>query len=1377
MGQRSRRIAEEKYVGSEYDDGEGWASERVSWGPGRVFEVQTPGLYNAGPAARIQYKLIGGSNAAFTTGGLGINHHPIVSISPNNSAYTELSNETFRGYETRQYNLTLNNAQVGNTTYLKLFVEKDLNLRADNVCLSYAQITYPRQFDLNNQTQKWLQVTHQQGASRSFIQMQNVGYIGQANCYVLDVTGLKRIATQFSNGIARFVINNDGKPHNIWMYDSLQAVNITKVTKVSFPVISPAENHEFIIITHPVLEPAASNYTTYRSKKYKVLKVYSEQLYDYYYYGNKHPYAVQQFVRHLINMQPVAPKYLLLAGRGYQNDKARFLSNASPDPIKNYNKNLVPAIGVPGADALFSNGIKGDGFYAEIPTGRVSATNSDSLQNYLDKLITYEESPDSILPWRKHVLHVSGGTNVQGGQDQQGDFRNQLKGYANEIQGPELGAKVTSFSKSSSDPSQVDLRDQIVEVQNKGVGLMSFLGHASLTILDVDIGGINDLKNNNRYPFYYFSGCNVGNATEDDPQNGGVIYSKDYICAANKGAIGWLAHSNFTFTDQLPPLMSGFYSRYSKVNYGSSVGNIIYEITKGLSNGSLSTRTSNLQWVLQGDPSMVLYSPSAPDYTLSSSDVYLTAEVSTQSEFMDIGIIVSNNGKTSEDTIAISITRKLPNSQSVSYPVKYYNSIYNKDTFFVRMEMQGDLALGNNNLEIKVDANNDVPEIFENNNTINVNVFVPGNGLSAIFPEKDAVLGADTAWITIQNNNIQSTSNDFIIEVDVSDKFNSPQKVSSGIIKSSALLRWPFRITATDTTTYYWRARLNVSEQEGGRWSNSAFTYIPAHNNAWMQRTFPRFIDVSASNLLVVDTLNQKLDFSENTAIIDMYSSFYVHAGKGVWYGENLNPRVRDCILNGLIVILFDQRTLQPILNSRFPLNCPNVILNNQNPSNRKLYYYGFANDANGQAEFRRFIDSTEQGAYVTVFSIYDNANTTWSNATRQAFQKIGSSKVAALNRDSAAFVMVGQKGAPIGTIPEDTLYSIRQDTFAKLEKVVLYGKWYTASATSKLIGPAKSWKDVAYRYDPTENDGQDHNKISIIGVDKNSRDTLLFENAVDGQSLAAVDASIYPYLKLSVTLFDTTYRTPDQLRYWMVNYQPLPEGTISVDDGFTFHGAKLDQGDSLVISMAFRNISSQNFDSIPTLLRIIDANREVKYQWRENLGTLPGSQVVKLNKKIPTYDLSGQHGLEVYFNEGPQAELTKVNNYLYKNFEVKADKINPVLDVTFDGYRIVNGDFVSPKTVIRITSKDDSKFKLQNDTSSFLLYLKKPDATVFEQVNIDDARVLFKPAANSANKAELEFRPGFTEDGSYTLKVMSKDASGNTAGGNFYEIDFTVES
>ncbi|MBW7846117.1 MAG: transporter, partial [Bacteroidia bacterium] len=124
---------------------------------------------------------------------------------------------------------------------------------------------------------------------------------------------------------------------------------------------------------------------------------------------------------------------------------------------------------------------------------------------------------------------------------------------------------------------------------------------------------------------------------------------------------------------------------------------------------------------------------------------------------------------------------------------------------------------------------------------------------------------------------------------------------------------------------------------------------------------------------------------------------------------------------------------------------------------------------------------------------------------------------------------------------------------------------------------------------------------------------------------------------------------------------------------------------------------------------------------------------------------------------------------------DVKADKINPVLDVTFDGFRIINGDFVSPKTTIRITSKDDSKFKLQNDTSSFVVYLRKPSQTDYQQVSIGSNEMQFIPASNSQNKALLEYKPLLAEEGMYSLKVLSKDASGNLSGSNFYEVDFNV--
>jgi len=58
----------------------------------------------------------------------------------------------------------------------------------------------------------------------------------------------------------------------------------------------------------------------------------------------------------------------------------------------------------------------------------------------------------------------------------------------------------------------------------------------------------------------------------------------------------------------------------------------------------------------------------------------------------------------------------------------------------------------------------------------------------------------------------------------------------------------------------------------------------------------------------------------------------------------------------------------------------------------------------------------------------------------------------------------------------------------------------------------------------------------------------------------------------------------------------------------------------------------------------------------------------------------------------------------------------------------------------------------------------------------LDDPRVNFIPAQSDGdNVAIIEYSPVFTDDGSYTLSVEARDASGNTSGDLAYEVDFRV--
>ena len=59
-------------------------------------------------------------------------------------------------------------------------------------------------------------------------------------------------------------------------------------------------------------------------------------------------------------------------------------------------------------------------------------------------------------------------------------------------------------------------------------------------------------------------------------------------------------------------------------------------------------------------------------------------------------------------------------------------------------------------------------------------------------------------------------------------------------------------------------------------------------------------------------------------------------------------------------------------------------------------------------------------------------------------------------------------------------------------------------------------------------------------------------------------------------------------------------------------------------------------------------------------------------------------------------------NNIGIKRFYVGGDTQNPILDVTFDGVHIMDGDIVSPNTEIVMQLKDENQFLLLNDPKIF---------------------------------------------------------------------------
>jgi hypothetical protein len=153
-----------------------------------------------------------------------------------------------------------------------------------------------------------------------------------------------------------------------------------------------------------------------------------------------------------------------------------------------------------------------------------------------------------------------------------------------------------------------------------------------------------------------------------------------------------------------------------------------------------------------------------------------------------------------------------------------------------------------------------------------------------------------------------------------------------------------------------------------------------------------------------------------------------------------------------------------------------------------------------------------------------------------------------------------------------------------------------------------------------------------------------------------------------------------------------------------------------------------------------------------------------------------GNNTIFVEFNpDNHQPEQYHFNNIIFKNFFVKSDKYNPLLDVTFDGVHILNKDIVSSKPQILIKLKDESRFMELKDTSLIKLQLRYPDQSL-HTFSFGDT-MMFIPAdiSSGANEASIEFNPYLPEDGEYELIVTGKDVVGNAAGNLEYRVVFSV--
>lgn len=1391
----------------DYTAGEGFCGDNfsASGDPTAVnygVPLNTPDYDNTGFSPVLEAGVVGVSNFNYW-----INHHVKFMVGADNATPVKTYLDTAwmsTGPVTAR--TTLSPSEMGSQQTWVLFNSTLINnVPSSTVAFSHAILKYPKKYNLGDSFE--YAYTEDSSTKPVNIEWSNYGDGFFSLPLVYDETNLNRIYGNYTIGQKKvnYTLPAMARRGKMYILDEAKIITLNAndaIAVKSLNMDDGVDKGAYLLITSKKLNSSpkeeVKDYANFWSGRYNVVTQEIEDLYDYFSYGMAHPLAIRHYCKYLLEKSQAntpgkkyKPQYLMLLGRGFDMNYNHGPLFATLKP--HIQRNHIPAIGTPVSDNLFTAGLDGTLLEPAIPTGRLSADTSIEISDYLSKLKSYVNAIYNYEPWQKNVMHLSGGATPA----QASTIQYRLKHMEKWVLNPPFAGRVYSYSKSAG--SQVDpaFVTSIANNIAKGVTLVTFLGHGSSSVTDIDIGDPYNYLNNGRYPLFYFNGCQVGNPCIPVPLTY-IPLSEKIVKAKNKGGIGFLGQTSLSELYTVANQMEEFYQVYFDTTRGLGIGDVVKQAIHNFQSPmDLLNRAHCEELFLQGDPAAPVYAPTLPDFAVGNGDIFIDPPntIALQDSFR-VGVIVRNYGLGSADSFTCNLTRIYPDGVTKRYFTKRHAMGKFVDTVFFVIRSK-DAATGGDNVFIASLNPERTPVEFkyDNNEYTSSKINFPVNGVNLIKPGRFAIVGTDSVELVAEASDFFKQTDDVYFEIDTNSNFNSPVLISLDLkgtpVKARVFASWKLKLPVLrDSQVYYWRARLSSSKREGGSWATRSFTYIKNHPEGWMQNAamqYNRKISLNEFDRLIADTISNTIQFSKVNKKIYIDCSYSSTSNLGVKESGFGSQDLNCCACDGeygLFCIPWDGHKLV-----RTPLN-PSILIPHcfwgrawstfGNVDDYQLYYSFKMYSAADQDEFIKFINALPDSTYVTIYTRLRSYADQWKPQVFDALHKIGCRMFDDTTKrtDDAMYVACGKKGRDSGVAEAHTFG--RQVPYVQLEADML-GDGDYGTMLSEKIGPTNKFGALHFRLDKkTSGKYKDTVAIDVLGLkDDGSADVLQSEITASPLDLSSLNTQKYKFIQLRSRVSDVTDHSAPNLNNWWLTYDAVPEGTLYPDNSakYQFYNDTLYEGDTLNVKLPFKNISKVAFrDSIRLDYTYSNKiTREVLRSGTLRFAPLKPDSVFVFPFKAQTTGLSGTYSLQVTVNQYfSQPEMTLANNSAVLNFYVTRDIMNPLLDVTFDGRHILQGDIVSANPVIRIQSKDENKFLLQKDTSTIQLFVKKPGSATFDPVKWG-GEAQFYPAAGKDNRARVEYKPADLPGGTYTLRVQSHDASNNKAGNTEYEIDFNV--
>lgn len=1387
-----------------------------SWQQDFALGLTTPSLIGNTPNYKVRVVTAGTNNVG---GDVCDDHHLQLLF----NGYVK-ADTVFRGYQLNTFDISIPWWEMAVNNTLRLRSIHDLgpcgNVTGnypDRQAFSYVRVLYPRLPQMANQTRLPMWFPDQPGDPPAHLRFNQFNL--DPVIYVWGDT-LRRLEPELDQGFWRVLIPAD--PDSDTTRTFLQARQNIPLVQGLRPVngtgwftdfAAQAQDSAVLIVSHTALMNAAAQYAAYRESSpvnpHNTVLADVEELYLQYGGGvRKHPMAIRGFVDHLLDAYPTPPQGLFLIGKAIQAHKTNNQSGTRfvPDTAA-ARQSLVPTLGYPPSDVAYTIGIQGDERILEVPVGRIAARNEQEVLDYLAKVQQFEANQLTPQAWMKNILHFRGGFNAA----EWTAFDQALNYFQVLAEDTMFVGRVTKFVKNGSGLIQPASADSVSDMIAAGTTLMTFFAHATGGGFDITVDNPQDYEWNGRYPLMIGNSCYTGNLH----LLSNISASEVFVRPGGMGAIGFLSPVDIGEAGKLQQYCGKFYQSFSQLNYGKPIGRHIREAVFDVINPNIDdlTRINTAHsFTLHGDPMLVLNSPAKPEFVVTAEDVRLLPDpVTADLDSFQVQATVRNIGRGTLVPISVSATRTLVEENLTLQPALRQLSLLDEGTVTFDLPVMADSGgTGQNALTIRADLDPAlIDEDFDDlvNNQVDTAFLIVSGDIQPVYPYEFAVTPDTGPALKASTGDPFAPVRTYVFQIDTTDLFNSPVMeqgavtAPGGVITSQPQSIYTLNSTA-DSIVYFWRCSVDSAGNDGYNWREFSFQHITGRRG-WGQAHHFQF-KKNDYEQVIFDRPGRDFDYFVGQRRV----SVNLKGGAGSpcdWFidlswqdgnGCGATPAFHVAVINPFDFTPWGTKCGTQNPNNDFGNANGDCTGHPCNTLNRVMYYFSFRQN-NFQNEMRNLDTMLTQRIpdehYVLIYT-YLRLDKTLDTVNYPIIRNIlGSWGATDLLNDvvpnNVPYIFLVKKGDPSTAVE---MYGQSGTDYLDFNAFVNVTS-RSGTIAAPFAGPAYEWNGMYWNdvLQPT-----DSTTMRLVGRTTFGAEQLLHQRLSPEDSLTAwtsptlsVDAAVYPEVRLVGAFAQTAVQdtTPSQLKRWHLLGAPAPECAIDPPSGFFEQIDSTFEGQPARVMVAVRNISEFNMDSLLVAAWVVDGtNQRHLVHYRYNAPLAAGA-VLQDTIAFTTEGFAGINTLIIEANpvdtitgRYDQLEQYHFNNIAHLRFLIQDDRENPMLDVTFDGVHILDGDLVSARPEIQVTLDDENTTLLldePSDTIHFKVFLTDPSNAIrrvyFREGGVE--RMQFVPANGPSNISKILYRPVFEVDGDHTLTVQASDVSRNQSGDNDYKVRFEV--